>query len=107
MSYVTDSIPVTEEERQNKFRGATPYSVQWVQWDKHVKAASDDLLRAIFTNFWAPNGRFNYEHPPFKEYVADFRPGNLTTLMFRIGEEAYMRDILDEDDWIRLQETDG
>lgn len=83
---------------------------QWHQIKAHLKATSDDRLKAIFTNFYAPDGRFNYDMPEFKAFAAECGPTNLTTLMLTVAEEAYMRqdadgnDLLHEDHFIRLQD---
>lgn len=102
MSYATDQYDIPEEKCDD---GRMKGTRQWHQWLAHIKAQSDERLEAVFTNYWAPDGQFNYDHPPFAELAAEFSPGNLTLLMLKVAEEAYMRDILYEDDYLRIQDA--
>lgn len=83
---------------------------QWHQMLAHIKQMSDERLITLFTNFYAPNGRYNYDLPEFKAVAEEVGPCNLTMLMLKLAEEAYMRqddegnDLLHEDEFSRLQD---
>jgi hypothetical protein len=101
MDYASDQYEIPSERCDD---GRMKGTLQWHQWLAHIKAQSDERLESIFTDFWSPDGWFNYAKPEFVELVSEFRPGNLTLLMLKIAEEAYTRDILAEDDYLELQE---
>lgn len=101
MPYLSDQYVIPEDQYDN---GNIKGTLQSHQWLAHTKAQSDARLKTIFTDFWAPDGRFNYDKPEFEALAAEFSPGNLTMLMLLIAEEAYMRDILDEEDFLDLQD---
>lgn len=100
-TYPTDSYVIPDDQCDD---GRMKGTRQCHQWRAHIQAQTDARLEQVFTDYWTPAGRFNYEHPPFKELAAEFRPGNLSLLMSMMGEEAYMRDVLPEDDWLRIQD---
>ena len=71
---------------------------------KHLESLPADQLEAIFTDFYTSKGRFNYAKPEFVNLAEVVGWRNLTTLMLKVAEIAYMKDVLDEDDYLRLQE---
>ena len=82
----------------------------WHQMKAHIAAMSDERLTTLFTDFYAPDGRYNYDMPEFRKVSEECGPCNLTMLMLKLAEEAYMRDdedgnsILPEEEYIRLQD---
>ena len=101
---ILHTYPVTDDERELPW-GQQPMEVIIVQMRKHIKAQTDDRLALLFTDFYDRKGRYDYAMPEFKAFAAECEGvGNLTMLLHEVGEEAYMREILDEDDWIRLQD---
>jgi hypothetical protein len=104
MTGMLDNYLVSDEERARPY-GQQPMEPVIVQMRKHIKAQTNERLFDIFTDFYDRKGRFDYDMPEWKEFVAECEGiGNLTMLMLEVAEEAYMRDILDEDDYIRLQD---
>lgn len=87
---------------------------RWHQIKAHIAAMSNDRLEEMFTDYFAPDGRFNYDRPVFRQFASECSdPGvgiNLTSLMLSLAEAAYCRDdengnsILPEDDYLRLQD---
>lgn len=99
-----DQYPVSDEERARPW-GQAPMEPIIVQMRKHIKAQSDARLTGIFTDFYDPRGRFNHDKPEWRTFANECQGiGNQTMLMLEVAEEAYMRDILYEDDFIRLQD---
>jgi hypothetical protein len=104
MASSLDQYTASDEERFRPW-GQEPMAVVIVQMRKHIKAQTDDRLREIFTDFYGTDGRFNHDLPAWREFAQECQGiFNHTMLMLEVAEEAYMRDVLDEDDFIRLQD---
>lgn len=104
MTGLLSQYPVSDEERARPW-GQSPMEPVIVQMRKHIKAQTDDRLEEIFTDFFNPQGRFDHDKPEWVEFAAECQGiGNHTMLMLEVAEEAYMRDILSENDYSRLQD---
>ena len=104
MKGLLHTYPVTDDDRGRPW-GQRPMEPVIVQMRKHIKAQTDERLRLLFTNFYDRTGRYDYTMPEFEEFAAECEGiGNWTMLMLEVAQEAYQRDILDEEDWCRLQD---